>query len=54
LEKADQRLIKDNCTSESLLEAIQYLLAGVEADKTEQPASEIEDSFSSIFRMAGA
>jgi two-component system, chemotaxis family, sensor kinase CheA len=49
LEKADKRLIKSRCTSESLLEAIQYLLAGVEAEKTEQPANEIEDSFSSIF-----
>ena len=54
LEKADQRLIKSRCTSESLLEAIQYLLAGVEADKTEQPANQIEDSFSSLFRTATA
>jgi chemosensory pili system protein ChpA (sensor histidine kinase/response regulator) len=54
LERADKRLIKSRCTSESLLEAIQYLLAGVEADKAEQPANEIEDSFSSIFNTASA
>jgi CheY-like chemotaxis protein len=52
LEHANKRLIKSRCTSESLLEAIQYLLAGVEADKVEQPANEIEDSFSSVFHTA--
>jgi chemosensory pili system protein ChpA (sensor histidine kinase/response regulator) len=54
LEKADKRLIKSRCTAESLLEAIQYLLAGIEADRAEQPASQIEDSFSSIFSTATA
>jgi CheY-like chemotaxis protein len=54
LEKADQRLIKSRCTSESLLEAIQYLLAGIDADKAEQPGNEIEDSFSSLFSTATA
>ena len=54
LEHADKRLIKSRCTSESLLEAIQYLLAGVDADKIEQPTSEIEDSFSTIFHTAAA
>jgi CheY-like chemotaxis protein len=43
LEKADRRLIKSRCTSESLLEAIQYLLAGV---TTNEPLDdESEDSF---------
>ena len=46
------RLIKSRCTSESLLDAIQYLLAGVEADKAEQPTNEIEDSFSPVFHTA--
>jgi CheY-like chemotaxis protein len=54
LEQADQRLIKSQCTAESLVEAIQYLLAGVEAEKTEQPVSEIEDSFSSLFSTTTA
>jgi len=54
LEKADKRLIKSRCTTESLLEAIQYLLAGVEADKVEQPANETEGSFSPIFSTAAA
>lgn len=54
LETADKRLIKSRCTSASLLEAIQYLLAGVEADKAEQPGNQIEDSFSSISSPATA
>ena len=54
LEKADKRIIKSRCTSESLLEAIQYLLAGVEADKNELSANEIEDSFSFAFRTMTA
>ena len=54
LEKADKRLIKSRCTSETLLEAIQYLLAGIEADKAEQAVNEVEDSYSSSFHMATA
>jgi len=54
LEKADRRLIKSRCTSETLLEAIQYLLAGIDADRVEQVAGEWEDSFSSSFHMAMA
>jgi len=54
LEKADKRLIKSRCTSETLLEAIQYLLAGIDADRVEQAAGEMEDSFSSSFHMAMA
>jgi CheY-like chemotaxis protein len=54
LEQADQRLLKSKCTAESLVEAIQYLLAGEEAAKTEQRISEIEDSFSSLFSTTAA
>lgn len=54
LEKADKRLIKSRCTSESLLEAIQYLLAGIDAEKAEPPDGETEDSFSSFFQTATA
>ena len=54
LEKADRRLIKSRCTSETLLEAIQYLLAGIDADRVEQPAGEMEDSYPSFFQTATA
>ena len=54
LDKADKRIIKSRCTSESLLEAIQYLLAGVEADKTESTSDATEDSFSSSFNPVTA
>lgn len=54
LEKADKRLIKSRCTSETLLEAIQYLMAGIDADRAEQPDGEMEDSYSSYFQTAMA
>ena len=54
LEKADQRLIKSRCTSEMLVESIQYLLAGVEADKAEKTGNQTEDSFSSVFNPVTA
>jgi chemosensory pili system protein ChpA (sensor histidine kinase/response regulator) len=54
LEQADQRLIKSKCTAETLVESIQYLLAGANVEKSEERISEIEDSFSSVFRTASA
>jgi len=54
LEKADKRLIKSRCTSETLLEAIQYLLAGIDADRAELPTGELEDSYSSFYQTATA
>ena len=54
LEQADQRLIKSRCTSEMLVESIQYLLAGVEADKAEKSVDQPDDSFSSVFNPVTA
>jgi CheY-like chemotaxis protein len=54
LENANKRLIKSRCSSETLLEAIQYLLAGTDAEKDGQPGGEFEDTFSPGFQTAAA